>query len=318
MLSFENISRFIHTKTGKNIAPETLRAWWNGARPAYYIATLIPLFVGFVAAGNDMGQWRVGLFCIIVLACFFLHLAANLSNDYYDYLSGVDNDLTIGGSRMLQQGAITLKQYRIVLVGLYAATLLLTLLGVWWTGLTGIWGIVAFAIFSAHFYVAPPIRFGYRAMGEVLVFMSMGLVMTAGTYYVLTGLLSAKMIAVSMPIGLMVAGIMYFQSIPEIETDKLAGKRTLSNTLGPERAVKVFYGWWPTVWVMLLLVYAFGICGWPVLLGIVVSLPLHLIACKHVRHAYTSGEWLPLDAYGKYVRMMYLAGGLGLVFGLLF
>ena len=74
MLSFENISRFIHTKTGKNIAPETLRAWWNGARPAYYIATLIPLFVGFVAAGNDMGQWRVGLFCIIVLACFFLHV----------------------------------------------------------------------------------------------------------------------------------------------------------------------------------------------------------------------------------------------------
>lgn len=313
MAVFESLAGWISQKTGRSITADVLRAWWAAARPAYYIATLIPLFVGFTAAGKDGGLWRGGLFLVILLGCFLLHLAANLSNDYYDFLSGVDNDQTIGGSRMIQGGSISLKQYRLALCGLYGVTLLLALVGFLWTGLAGIWGIILFAMFAAHFYVAPPIRFGYRAMGEVLVFLSMGVTMTAGTYYVLTGVLSLKMLAVSVPIGLMVAGILYFQSMPEIETDKAAGKRTLANTLGPDRAVKVFLAWWPTVWALLLLLYFFGACGWQVMLGIAVSLPLHFIAFKHVKAAQTSGEWLPLDAHGKYVRMMYLFCGLSLI-----
>lgn len=313
MSIFESLSRKIHAATGRTIAAETLRAWWVAARPAYYIATLIPLFVGFVAAGKDADQWRSGLFLIIVIACFLLHLAANLSNDYYDYLSGVDHEKTIGGSGMIQTGAISLAQYRVALCSLYGITFLLTLLGVHATGLNGIWAIVLFAVFSAHFYVAPPIRFGYRAMGEVLVFLSMGLVMTAGTYYVLTGIVSGKMIAVSVPIGLMVAGIMYFQSLPEIETDKASGKRTLANVLGPRRAVILFYGWWPAVWLLLLMLYAFGVCSWQVIVGIAISVPLHIIACRHVKQAYTASDWLPLDAHGKYVRIMYLVCGVSLV-----
>lgn len=310
---FESSARWLSQKTNRQVSADVLRAWWVAARPAYYIATLIPLFVGFVAAGKDTGLWRVGLFLVILLGCFLLHLAANLSNDYYDFLSGVDNDQTIGGSGVIKDGGISLKQYRLALCGLYGFTLFLALVGVLWTGLMGIWGIILFAIFAAHFYVAPPIRLGYRAMGEVLVFLSMGVTMTAGTYYVLTGVLSIKMLAVSVPIGLMVAGILYFQSMPEIETDKAAGKHTLANTLGADRAVKVFLGWWPTVWVLLLLLFLSGVCGWQVVFGIAVSLPLHYIAFGHVKAAHSSGEWLPLDAHGKYVRMMYLACGLSLM-----
>lgn len=313
MTVFESLASWMTKKTGRQITADVLQAWWMAARPAYYIATLIPLFVGFVAAGKDFGTWRPVLFCIILVGCFLLHLAANLSNDYYDYLSGVDTEKTIGGSGGIQEGLISLKQYRVALGGLYGCTLLLALLGVVWTGLMGIWAIIFFAIFAAHFYVAPPIRFGYRAMGEVLVFLSMGVTMTAGTYYVLTGVVSPKMLIVSLPIGLMVAGILYFQSLPEIETDKAAGKHTLANVLGPDKAVKVFLGWWPVVWLLLLLLYLGGVCGWQIGIGIILSVPLHLIACKHVKKAQASGDWLALDAHGKYVRMMYLVCGLSLI-----
>ena len=40
--------------------------------------------------------------------------------------------------------------------------------------------------------------------------------------------------------GLMVAGILYYQSLPEIETDLAAGKRTLANILGKAKAELVF------------------------------------------------------------------------------
>ena len=62
---FESSARWLSQKTNRQVSADVLRAWWVAARPAYYIATLIPLFVGFVAAGKDMGQWRVGLFLVI-------------------------------------------------------------------------------------------------------------------------------------------------------------------------------------------------------------------------------------------------------------
>ena len=306
----------LEKRMGKELVPtDVALAWWRASRPAFYMATLVPLFLGFVRAHQTTGTWQVGLFLVIVLASFFLHLAANLANDYYDFIGGVDGEGTIGGSRGLQKGLITLRQYRVTLCGLYGGTVLLALAGVLYTGLSGIWLIIGFAIFSSYFYVAPPIRYGYRALGEVFVFLSMGLCMTAGSYYTLTGLVSPAMIALSIPVGLMVAGILYFQSMPEIFTDAASGKRTLANTLGPEKARVLYRFWWPFVFVLIFVLWLGNITAWPALLGIALSVPLHKRACYHVDMAIVSGEWLPLDVHGHLIRKMYLLCGIGLVVG---
>ena len=290
-------------------------AWWRASRPAFYVATLVPLFLGFVQAYKTTGRWQFGLFLVILTACFFLHLAANLANDYYDYVGGVDGEGTIGGSRGLQKGLITLRQYRVTLSALFGGTVLLALAGVLYTGLWGIWLIIGFALFSSYCYVAPPIRYGYRALGEVFVFLSMGLCMTAGSYYTLTGLVSPAMVALSVPVGLMVAGILYFQSMPEIYTDAASGKRTLANLLGPERARVLYRFWWPFIFILILALWLGNVTAWPALLGAALSIPLHKKACAHVDTALISDQWLPLDAHGHLVRKMYLLCGVGLVAG---
>ena len=52
--------------------------------------------------------------------------------------------------------------------------------------------------------------------------------MVMGSYAVMANGFSAQSLALALPVGLMVAGILYYQSLPEIETDLAAGKRTLA------------------------------------------------------------------------------------------
>lgn len=291
---------------------EVMKAWWQAARPPFYIATVIPLILGFLASANTVGYYDWVIFCGALLICFALHLCTNLGNDLFDHFQGTDTQDSIGGSRVLQEGKITVRQLAIATAGGYAFALALTAIGVWVTGLKGLWVIVLFGMFSSYFYVAPPIKYGYRALGELFVFLNMGLTMVVGVYYGICGEVSSEVIAMSVPIGLMVAGILYFQSLPEIESDTLMGKCTLANLLGPEKAFFLFKLWWPGIWVLMAMLYLADICAWPVLLGIALCLPVHLKACRKVDNV-EEGDWFSLDKYGKLVRLQYLICGLSLV-----
>ena len=296
---------------------EQLAAWWQAARPPFYIATLVPLFLGWFSAWKDTGIWQPLLFSLILLCSFFLHLSANLANDLFDHLQGVDSEESIGGSRAIQQGKIPLKSYIRALIFLYSGSLLLAFIGVAFTDRVGIWGIVIFAVLVSHFYVAPPIKYGHRALGEVFVFLSMGLTMTAGTYYTLTGVWKMEVIGLSLPVGLMVANILYYQSLPEIETDKAVGKHTLANVLGPHRAILLFRLWWPCIWLLMSLLFFFDVCAWPVFSGIVACLPLYCRTVTLLKQEETRGDWLSLDAHGHLVRKMYLICGVALIVSIL-
>ena len=71
--------------------------WVQASRPPFYIATFIPLTLGFVLAGNE-GIWEPALFAIINLGAFLVHLATNIANDYFDHVQGSDSGVSIGGA----------------------------------------------------------------------------------------------------------------------------------------------------------------------------------------------------------------------------
>ena len=87
----------------------------------------------------------------------------------------------------------------------------------------------------------------------------------------------------------MVAGVLYYQSLPEIETDLAAGKHTLANKLGKDKAALVFKLWWPAVWLLLINLWACGLAGWPVFLGLS-GLPFYLTACRRINAAGRMGQ----------------------------
>lgn len=285
------------------------RAWWKASRPPFYIATLMPLALAFTASVKDTGTWNWLMFALIILASFLVHLATNLANDLFDHMQGVDAGPNIGGSRVIQEGLLSARTISIALGGLYTLALILAIIIIRRSGQPILWALVVFAALSSFFYVAPPIKYGHRGLGEVFVFLNMGLIMAAGAYIALTKNFNLHIIALAAPIAFMVAGILYYQSLPEIETDEAAGKYTLAVKLGPVRAAFLFRLWWPFVWILMANLWFAGLVAWPAILG-VFTCPFYLKATKKVE---TATNWLELDQHGHLVRKLYLANCLILI-----
>lgn len=294
----------------------TLRDWCKASRPQFYIATLIPLILGFALAGKDTGVWRAPMFLLILFVSFLIHLATNLANDVFDLYSGVDTRETIGGSGGLKEGRLTLKHYRFALIGLYGLAAILTPFIIIPSGQPALWLFGAFAFLSSFFYTAPPVRYGYRAMGEIMVFLNMGVIMVCGSYMALARTFQLYTVGFGIVVGFMVAGILYFQSLPEIRTDGAAGKKTLAVTLGMDRAFFLFRIWWPVVWLLTLMLWLCGKTAWPALLGFF-AVPFFLLANKALS-ATTEETLLALDGKGFLIRRMYLTIGAALILGVIF
>lgn len=214
---------------------ETIAAWYQASRPPFFVATLIPLALGGAIALSE-GSWNAARWVAILAASFLVHLATNLANDYFDYSAGLDSGDSIGGSRVIQQGKITPGHIRCALIGLYCAALLC---GLWIVLVSRVWLLIplmVFSFFSSLCYTAPPVRYGYLGLGEVFVGVNMGPVMVAGTAAALTGEFSLRALWLSIPIAIMVATILYYQSLPDMDTDCAGGKRTLSVRLGDRYA----------------------------------------------------------------------------------
>ncbi|MDR0620703.1 MAG: UbiA family prenyltransferase, partial [Deltaproteobacteria bacterium] len=289
--------------------PINIKAWLKATRPSYYVATLVPLFLGYFAAVGYGETHRPGLFVLILIACFLVHLAANLANDLFEHAQGIDTTDSIGGSRVIQEGQISPGQLKKAIGICYLAAFVLAIFIC--RGNEALWVMVVFAAFSSFFYVCPPIKYGHRGLGEVFVFINMGLIMTVGTYMALTGLFELKLVSLALPVALGVAGILFFQSLPEIEDDAKVGKKTLAVKLGREKSTLAQSLWWPLIWVLMINLWFSGFVAWPALLC-VFTLPLHLIVTRRIR---LTTDWRKLDKYGLIVKLMYLLNGLFLILG---
>jgi 1,4-dihydroxy-2-naphthoate polyprenyltransferase len=251
-------------------------------------------------------------FVIVVLACFMVHLATNLANDYFDYLKGTDSGEAIGGSRVIQEGKIQPRSLLRAIVVLYAVACVLAFYLMISLDLLILVPVVFFAFFSSLFYVAPPVRYGYHGLGELFVGINMGPVMVVGTYWVISGRFGYEPLCVSIPIGLMVASILYYQSLPDMKTDQLAGKKTLALLLGRRGAFIGFI-------VFFVLIY--GSIAGLICVGLLSNLSILCLLTipvfmKTVRLMKQTEDWVLLDQYGKYVRILYFGNGCAMIAGL--
>ena len=160
-------------------------------------------------------------------------MAVNYANDYSDGKRGTDAD-RVGPMRLVGSGAAAPRQV-LVAAGLAFAVAAVAGLGLaalssWWLVAVG-----AVCIAAAWTYTGGPLPYGYRALGEVFVFVFFGLVAVVGTTYAQTGTLPGLAFAVSVPVGLLIVALLVVNNLRDIEGDALVGKRTLAVLLG-ERA----------------------------------------------------------------------------------
>ena len=73
-------------------------------------------------------------------------------------------------------------------------------------------------------------------MGELLIGLNFGPLMVAGSALVQTGQLLPEAFLAGIPIGFLIAAVVYMNEFPDHDSDKATGKNTLIVVLGPEKA----------------------------------------------------------------------------------
>ncbi|GLW98012.1 1,4-dihydroxy-2-naphthoate polyprenyltransferase [Microtetraspora sp. NBRC 16547] len=207
--------------------------WVAGARPRTLPAAVVPVAVGTGVAVAEGGAvwWRALLALFVALA---LQIGVNYANDYSDGVRGTDKD-RVGPMRLVGSGAATPKEVLAAALGCFLAAAIAGLVLVvatraWWLLLVGLLSILA-----AWFYTGGSRPYGYRAMGEISVFVFFGLVAVAGTTYVQLERLPWLALAAAVPVGLLACALLVINNLRDIVTDGPSGKRTLAVVLGDGR-----------------------------------------------------------------------------------
>ena len=211
--------------------------WLAGARPRTLPAAVAPVFVGTGAAAALHGFRPVPALLALVVA-LALQVAVNYANDYSDGVRGTDAD-RVGPMRLVGSGAASARQVLVAALASFAvagvAGLALAALSSWWLLAVG-----AVCIAAAWTYTGGPLPYGYRALGEVFVFVFFGLVAVVGTTFVQTRTLAGLAFAAAVPMGLLIVAILVVNNLRDIVGDAAAGKRTLAVLLG-DRATRLLY-----------------------------------------------------------------------------
>jgi 1,4-dihydroxy-2-naphthoate octaprenyltransferase len=138
------------------------------------------------------------------------------------------------------------------------------------------WPILGFAFLgglAAVFYVAPPIRWAYRGLGEAVIALSYGPWMVLGSLYLHAGLLTWGALLASLVPGFLIMALAVVNAIPDFHQDRLVGKRNLVVRLGRQRAVWLYLGLALAGLLVAPVGVAAGLFPWPCL-ATLLALPL--------------------------------------------
>ncbi len=215
------------------------------SRPKFLVASAAPVLVGSALGYATAGTFSPLLFILALLAIMALHAGANMANDYFDHTSRNDwlnqNPTPFsGGSRYIQQGILSPKAILLTALAFLAAgsaigvaiVLLTRSLFILILGLIGLLG--------GYFYTAPPIRLGYRSIGEFAIALLFGLLPVYGSYYLQTEQIDTIVLVPACLIGILIFLVILINDFPDAAADAAVNKNTLVVRFGVSAGVQVY------------------------------------------------------------------------------
>ena len=171
-----------------------IRAWLKASRAPFFADVVLCVCLGAAAAWYEAGHFDVWLFGACVLGVILLNAGTNLGNDYYDHVSGADEANPhptpfSGGSRAIQDAIVGPLAVRNAASLCFLLSAAVGAFLFWRCG----WPVLVFGAvgaLSGYFYTAPPLRLGYRGLGEILAGLNVGPLAVLGSYYVQAATLS--------------------------------------------------------------------------------------------------------------------------------
>lgn len=261
------------------VAPATVGDWIGGARLRTLPLAIAPVLIGTGAAQTvaNPGEWHWVRALAALAVALLLQIGVNYSNDYSDGVRGTDA-YRVGPGRLTGSGKAKPRTVLIVALSFFAAAAVVGIVTVIDTRLWWLLAVGAAAVVAAWFYTGGKRPYGYYGLGEVFVFLFFGVAATAGTQYVQVKTVSQEGWLGSVAAGLLACAVLMVNNLRDIDSDRLARKRTLAVLVG-SRWSKVLYCVFLFVPFVLLALFALVYpIAWLGMLVLLLAAPAALIA----------------------------------------
>lgn len=206
----------------------SLGTWFIATRPWSLVMTFVSTCLAGIMA-YTYGSFSFFLFALTMIGLLIAHSAANMANDWYDVKHGVDEGAPTSQFRPhpLLFGEVDKQTYKLVVFGLYAFGLAISLYLTWLQGyLVLVFSLLG--VFFGVFYTADPVKLKHHSVGEISVFLAWGPLMVGGAFYAISGYFSWEPMFASVPIGLLVALVLLANNIRDKEYDANVGISTVA------------------------------------------------------------------------------------------
>jgi len=206
------------------------KSYLIGTRLPFVSASVLPALLGAVWCWVSGSGFLLLHSILGVLGVLFLHLGANTINDYFDWEESdrINRFPTpfSGGSRSRVESILSRKAFlsmSSVFFLLAAATgVLLIILDRPLVLLIGAIGGLCGLLYSTK-----PFSLQSRGLGELIIFLAFGPLITLGMGYINFGMFNPEYFFIGVPNGLVVMNILWINEFPDYEADRNAGKRNL-------------------------------------------------------------------------------------------
>jgi len=242
-------------------------------------AGIFPYILGSVIAYQVRGDFHFLFFSIGFVGIALTLVGVEILNEHFDHEKG-------GDRAFMESKPEVPKHY--LKIGLIVF-LLAFFIALYLTAARG-WPIIIFAIsgaLAAIFYVAPPIQWSYRGLGEFMIFLSYGPLMTLGSYYLQAQRLDYAPLLASLVPGFLVLGLALINEIPDYYGDRLVGKKNLVVRMGRKKTVRV-YGIVTSLCFVMVILGVFFMNFPPFSLLILLAVPLLYRSFSTAREYYDS------------------------------
>ncbi len=278
-----------NTKTPKGIG-----LFLMTARAYAFPASVIPVFYGSLLSVlfHPGLKFDFVIFALTLIGALSVHIGSNVVNDIYDFKKGLDKEdpeigIPHGGSLVLSKGYVSMSTMKALAFG---SLILACGIGVVLWMMCGVWVLylMIFGLLAAIYYTANPFALKYKALGDVMVFLSFGVGMTLGAYYVQVREFSWLPVVLSTPIGLLIIAILHANNIRDMKFDRVFGVKTIPILIGEQLSKYMYYVLIFGAYASIIIFVALKLLPWLALLNIV-TLPSALKLVKIIKHIPEDG-----------------------------
>jgi 1,4-dihydroxy-2-naphthoate octaprenyltransferase len=222
-----------------------LKSLFIASRPNFLAASAAPVLVGSTLGYAITGSFNFGLFILAMVAIMLMHAGANMANDYFDHTSGndwVNKNVTpfSGGSRYIQEGILSPRTELLAALAAFAVGSAIGLVIVILTKSLFILVIGVLGLLGGFFYTAPPIKLGYRCVGEPVIALLFGLLPVFGSYYLQTGQIDIIPLLPAGIVAVLIFLIILINEFPDLAADSTVSKKTLIVRFGVPTSVWIY------------------------------------------------------------------------------